>query len=406
MAPKAKQVAFRDLDDDAKIQRLYARAAEQLLAKNKRMLLHAIEKHPDHINDLCEALTMKGVKLAEPPKKGKGPALLSIEDAVLEGHSDTTVSTHAVHPGAADPGDAGLAPLIPEPATLDKNTKNWMPNKIKTVADAGNKELMEFIGGVFTVNLSVPNLKAVYGRKYAGNVREALLRHWEYCFGLSRDFEFTGNLRHIPTLMVRLKSESKRLGNRGALITVTPKYDEEQDGVFKKVAVKTGDVSIYHKAFGVPLGIPIGERLKFINGDIIPIESLEIADNYFEGAARVVSKYCSGHIKIDMLGKFEPEGPNRSLAICDNSVASSRDTTSQRTLRQWGSTLTPDGKKSSPRPLSPDGIAEAISPGVASIWKPPREKDWTPPSPEDKKRSRLLYKAPPKANTVVDDVAT
>ncbi len=113
------------------------------------------------------------------------------------------------------------------------------------------------------------------------------MKLFEYVTGVPRTFAFVGSYRHIPTTRAHFQSCAADVAPHGRDLPPLPNFDLPQSGVSAFLETKPGVVAVYSKVHKTAIEIPMDDRPRYKNGQLIGINDLVIQDNYFLAAAVV-----------------------------------------------------------------------------------------------------------------------
>ena len=293
MAARAKKVAkpFKQLDAESQVERLHQRGRELQCKKMRQEMIQALYDNDHILFDVHKYMQTLGVDFRSSGKPGRA----------AQGEGQPVASL----PELIDQEEPRASPMkMRSPGgIIDPNPNNWVPHKYTKIANSSVAFVKGLLSQIEEISMSTVALQCLItkGAKDAKVSSLAELLEFATCF--SREEPLVGCMRHIPTLVDYFKKCNHVTGRRARDLRLPASWSKEC-GVY---SLKPGDgdeVIVKDNVTHIQHPIPEAERPKYLTGELVPIDELDIGFNFNSAKAVVCSPACMTKVHIISLGKF------------------------------------------------------------------------------------------------------
>ena len=291
MAARAKKAAkpFKQLDAESQVERLHQRGRELQCKRMRQEIIKALYDNDHILFDVHKYMKTLGVDFL--------PSGNPVRAASASQPSSSTELIDQEEPRASP-----MKMRSPD-GIIDPNPNNWVPHKYTKIANSSVAFVKGLLSQIEEISMSTVALQCLItkGAKDAKVSSLAELLEFATCF--SREEPLVGCMRHIPTLVDYFKKCNHATGRRARDLRLPAPWSKEC-GVY---SLKPGDgdeVIVKDNATHIQHPIPEADRPKYLNGQLVPIDELDISFNFSSAKAEVCTHACRTMVHIISLGKF------------------------------------------------------------------------------------------------------
>jgi len=293
MAARSKKAAkpFKQLDAEGQMERLHQRGRELQCKKMRQEIIKALYDNEHILFDVHKYMKTLGVDFLS---SGKPRRAANAED-------------QPAAESLGDPIDQELraSPLkIRSPGGIfDPNPNNWVPHKYTKIANASVAFVKGLLSQIEEISMSSVALQCLVTKGAKDAKVSSLSELLEFATCFSREEPLVGCMRHIPTLVDYFQKCNLATGRRARDLRLPARWSKEC-GVY---SLQTGDgdeVVVKDNATNIQHPIPEAERPRYMSGELVPIDELDISFNYNSAKAEVCTNACLTKVHTITLGKF------------------------------------------------------------------------------------------------------
>lgn len=289
-ATPKKPTPFKQLNEHEQAARLHTRGRDLKRKVQRGQIVQLMHDKEEVITDIVHFLQSVGVRLLEPsPKKRKGA-----ED------------------GADDEAD-GLESRL-RTAIADSNPANWVPHRYIRLGNCSVALLKKLLSQLEEISMSEWALRSITAKGTLQAKIDKCCERMELVTGQGKDFQLTGDMRYLPTLIGYLKACNQRRNLRGRDVRLPADWGES--GAYKCKDVDD-QIMVFELSTGNSIVIPADRLPKGPHGRQVIAGMLVLHANYSEKLAYITIGASQGSLHISSLGQFFDFQDNAAAACSD-----------------------------------------------------------------------------------------